>query len=612
MTVDSGKLQAVANRLRAHSIRSTFASASGHPTTCLSAADLVTALFFGVMRFDPKAPQDPRSDRFVLSKGHAAPLLYAAWAEAGAFPVEDLMNLRKIDSDLEGHPTPRLPFVDVATGSLGQGLSAGAGMAVNAKYLDKIDSRVYVLLGDGEVAEGAVWEAAAFASYYKLDNLCAMVDVNRLGQSQATMYGHDLDVLVRRFKAFGWHTIGIDGHDFSEVLGAYREAAETADRPTAIVARTLKGKGVSFLEDKDGLHGKPLGSEEEVARALEELGLDDSVCLSVAPIQGGAVPSPAVGTLGPPDYELGQEVATREAYGKALARLGAVDPRVVAVDGDTKNSTFSETFMKAFPDRFYECFIAEQNMVGVGVGLGTRGKIPFASTFAAFLTRAYDHIRMAAISRANLKLVGSHAGVSIGEDGPSQMALEDLAMMRAIPDCVVLYPSDAVSSEACVKLVAETPGMCFIRTSRPKTPVIYANDEPFAVGKCKVVRSSSKDRATVVGAGVTLFEALKAHDMLAKAGIAVRVVDLFSVKPIDAEGIRQAAGETGGKVVTAEDHYAEGGIGEAVQSALAGTGAYVRILAVDGVARSGKSEELLAMFGIDAEHIAQAVREMVG
>ena len=564
------------------------------------------------MRFDPKAPQDPRSDRFVLSKGHAAPLLYAAWAEAGAFPVEDLMNLRKIDSDLEGHPTPRLPFVDVATGSLGQGLSAGAGMAVNAKYLDKIDSRVYVLLGDGEVAEGAVWEAAAFASYYKLDNLCAMVDVNRLGQSQATMYGHDLDVLVRRFKAFGWHTIGIDGHDFSEVLGAYREAAETADRPTAIVARTLKGKGVSFLEDKDGLHGKPLGSEEEVARALEELGLDDSVCLSVAPIQGGAVPSPAVGTLGPPDYELGQEVATREAYGKALARLGAVDPRVVAVDGDTKNTTFSETFMKAFPDRFYECFIAEQNMVGVGVGLGTRGKIPFASTFAAFLTRAYDHIRMAAISRANLKLVGSHAGVSIGEDGPSQMALEDLAMMRAIPDCVVLYPSDAVSSEACVKLVAETPGMCFIRTSRPKTPVIYANDEPFAVGKCKVVRSSSKDRATVVGAGVTLFEALKAHDMLAKAGIAVRVVDLFSVKPIDAEGIRQAAGETGGKVVTAEDHYAEGGIGEAVQSALAGTGAYVRILAVDGVARSGKSEELLAMFGIDAEHIAQAVREMVG
>lgn len=612
MIVDLEKLQAVANRLRAHSIRSTFPTRSGHPTSCMSAADLVAGLFFGVMRFDPNAPRHPLSDRFVLSKGHAAPLLYAAWAEAGAFPVEDLLSLREISSDLEGHPTPRLPFVDVATGSLGQGLSAGAGMAIGGKYLDKLDYRVYVLLGDGESAEGAVWEAAQFASYYRLDNLCAIVDVNRLGQSQATMYGHDIDVLIRRFEAFGWHAIGIDGHNFSEILKAYDEAASTKERPTAIVARTFKGRGVSFLEDRDGQHGKALGSAEEVEKALAELDIDSSVTLPVRPFAARTVPAPEVGTPGPPGYEIGQEVATRRAYGNALARLGDVDPRVVALDGDTKNSTFSETFMEAHPDRFFEGFIAEQNIVGAGVGLGTRGKIPFVSTFAAFFARAYDQIRMAAISRANLKLSGSHAGVSIGADGPSQMGLEDLAMMRAVPGCRVLYPSDAVSAEACVKLAAETHGMFFIRTTRPDTPVIYPNDEAFEVGKAKVVRSRPEDRVTVVGAGVTLVEALKAHDLLAKEGISIRVVDLFSVKPADSEGLQQAAAETGGKVITVEDHYPEGGIGEAVQSALAGTGAGVRKLAVYELPRSGKPEELMARFGIDADHIASAVREMVG
>ena len=340
--------------------------------------------------------------------------------------MEDLLSLREISSDLEGHPTPRLSFVDVATGSLGQGLSAGAGMAIGGKYLDKLDYRVYVLLGDGESAEGAVWEAAQFASYYKLDNLCAIVDVNRLGQSQATMYGHDIDVLIRRFEAFGWHAIGIDGHNFSEILKAYDEAASTKERPTAIVARTFKGKGVSFLEDQDGQHGKALGSAEEVEKALAELDIDSSVTLPVRAVAARTVPAPEVGTLGPPGYEIGQEVATRRAYGNALARLGDVDPRVVALDGDTKNSTFSETFMEAHPDRFFEGFIAEQNIVGAGVGLGTRGKIPFVSTFAAFFARAYDQIRMAAISRANLKMSGSHAGVSIGADGPSQMGLEEL------------------------------------------------------------------------------------------------------------------------------------------------------------------------------------------
>ena len=612
MNGEIGNLQAMADRLRAHSIRSTFEAGSGHPTSCLSAADLVSALFFGVMRFDPKQPELPNNDRFVLSKGHAAPLLYAAWSEAGAFPVEELLDLRQIDSDLEGHPTARLPFVDVATGSLGQGLSAGAGIALNGKYLDRLDYRVYVLLGDGETAEGAVWEAAGFASHYRLDNLCAIVDVNRLGQSQATMYGHDLGPLARRFEAFGWHTLTIDGHDLRQILRACEEAADVRERPTAIIAKTLKGKGVSFLEDRDGLHGKPLESREDVDRALSELDLRKEVQVSVSNVAPNGTSSPKIGRLSPPRYEIGQMVATRNAYGDALARLGSVDPRVVALDGDTKNSTFAETFLKAHPERFFECYIAEQNLVGVGVGLGTRGKIPFVSTFAAFFARAYDQIRMAAISHANLKMAGSHAGVSIGWDGPSQMGLEDLACMRTIPGCTVLYPSDAVSAEASVRLAAENDGMFFIRTTRPGTPVVYPNDTPFEIGGAKVLRSSKEDAATVVAAGVTLFEALKACDLLEREGVKVRVIDLFSVKPVDVETLRKAARETGGKVITVEDHYPEGGIGEAVESALSATGARIRLLAVEDLPRSGTPEELMARFRIDAEHIAAAVREMGG
>ena len=605
-------LQAMANRLRAHSIRSTFKAGSGHPTSCLSAADLVAALFFGVMRFDPKRPELPNNDRFVLSKGHAAPLLYAAWSEAGAFPAENLLNLRRIDSDLEGHPTPRIPFVDVATGSLGQGLSAGAGIALNGKYLDRLDYRVYVLLGDGEVAEGAVWEAAAFASHYKLDNLCAIVDVNRLGQSQATMFGHDISPYVQRFEAFGWNALSIDGHDFEQILSAYETAARTKDRPTAIVVKTMKGKGVSSLEDRDGLHGKPVESTEDLERALSELNLNPDVRLSVNKIEPNGMSPPKIGKLSPPQYEIGQMVATRSAYGNALARLGEVDPRVVALDGDTKNSTYSDAFLKAHPERFFECFIAEQNLVGVGVGLGTRGKIPFVSTFAAFFARAYDQIRMAAISMANLKMAGSHAGISIGQDGPSQMGLEDLACMRTIPGCTVLYPSDAVSAEASVKLAAENHGMFFIRTSRPNTPVLYSNDVEFEIGKAKVLRSSDTDVVTVVAAGVTLFEALKAYDSLRSDGVNIRIIDLFSVKPIDEEAVRESAQETAGKVITVEDHYPEGGIGEAVQSALMGTGAHLRLLAVRDLPRSGKPEELLARYKIDADHIVAAVSEMAG
>jgi transketolase len=578
----------------------------------MSAADVLAALFFEVMHFDPKAPRDPMNDRFVLSKGHAAPILYALWAEAGAFPIEDLDRLREIDSDLEGHPTPRLDFADVATGSLGQGLSAGAGIALNAKHLDKIGTRTYVLLGDGECAEGAVWEAAAFASHYELDNLCAIVDVNRLGQSEATMYGHDMDVYRDRFAAFGWNTIVIDGHDMDAIVDAFAKAEEAKGKPTAILAKTLKGKGVDFVEDTNGWHGKAVPNED-LEKALAQLDLVDDVDTSVKPKREG---SPAVARecddkMGPPSYEKGEKLATRAAYGKALARLGGVDPRVVALDGDTKNSTHSQDFLKAHPDRFFECFIAEQNLVGVSVGLGTQGKIPFASSFAAFFTRAYDQIRMSAVSFANLKIAGSHAGISIGEDGPSQMALEDLAAFRAIPNATVLYPSDAVSAEWAVKLAAENDGIFFIRTSRPSTPVIYDNDEPFAVGQCKVVRQSPEDQVTLVGAGVTLFEALDAADKLAEEGIKARVIDVFSVKPLDQQALRAAAADTGGKVVVVEDHYPEGGIGEAVATALTGTGATVRRLAVSDVPRSGTKEGLMALFGIDAEAVVKAVKEIL-
>lgn len=612
MSTDTTRLKHIADRLRAHSLRSTSIAGSGHPTTCMSAADVLSVLFFEVMHFDPRCPRDPMNDRFVLSKGHAAPILYALWAEAGAFPVAELDRLRQIDCDLEGHPTPRLEFVDVATGSLGQGLSAGAGIALNAKYLDKIPTRTYVLLGDGECAEGAVWEAAAFASYYGLDNLCAIVDVNRLGQSQATMYGHDIEVYRKRFEAFGWHAVVIDGHDIEAIVAAFADAEGTVGKPTAILAKTFKGAGVDFLQDKDGWHGKPV-PKEDLEKALAQLDLVADVDTSVKPKREGspAIPRENADRLGPPGYTLGEKVATRAAYGKALARLGAVDPRVVGLDGDTKNSTYSQEFMKAFPDRFFECFIAEQNLVGVAVGLGSQGKIPFASSFAAFFTRAYDQIRMSAVSFANLKIAGSHAGISIGEDGPSQMALEDLAAFRAVPGSTVLYPSDAVSTEWAVKLAAENHGIFFIRTSRPATPVIYENAEPFEIGRCKVVRQSDRDQVTLVGAGVTLFEALDAADRLAEEGIAARVIDVFSVKPLDEETIRACAAATGGRVVTVEDHYPEGGIGEAVGAALSGTDATVKRLAVGGVPRSGPQAGLMALFGIDADAIVKAVKELL-
>lgn len=611
-TQELATLEAIARRLRVHSLRSTAEAGSGHPTSCLSAADLVSAIFFHSMRFDPANPANPRNDRFVLSKGHAAPVLYAALAEAGALPISQLDTLRKITSDLEGHPTPRLPWVGAATGSLGQGLSVGVGMALDGKFLDKLDSRVYVLLGDGEIAEGGVWEAAALASYYQLDNLIAIIDVNGLGQSQRTMYDHDAEVYKNRFAAFGWDARVIDGHDLEEILAALDAARAVKGRPAMIVARTLKGKGVSFLEDRDGWHGKPLKKGDELDKALKEIPLNghSGPFPVTRPSAGPALEPPAVRAFPTPAYKIGDKVATRSAYGTALAKLGDVNPLVVVLDGDTKNSTFAETFMKAHQQRYFECFIAEQNMVGAAVGLAACGKIPFVSTFAAFLTRAFDHIRMAAISGVSIKYAGSHCGVSIGEDGPSQMGLEDLAMMRAIPNSTILYPSDAVAAERLTALAASLKGTTYIRTSRPATSVLYANTEEFPVGGSKTLRASGSDQLTIVAAGVTLHEALSAHETLKAADITVRVIDAYSVKPIDAEGLRQAAARTNNTVLVVEDHYYDGGLGDAVLNAVAGHGVRVHKMAVTEVPRSGKPDELLDAHGISARCIVEQVKRL--
>jgi len=626
----------IATRLRIDSVRATTEAGSGHPSTCCSAAEIVAALFFAEMRFDARDVQNPDNDRFVLSKGHAAPILYAAWAEAGFLKREELLNLRKLDSDLEGHPTPRLPFVDVATGSLGQGLCAGVGIAFNARRI-RSDYRTYVLLGDGESAEGSVWEAADVAGFYTLDSLCGITDVNAFGQSGPTQWQHDLEALAGRWRGFGWHPIVVDGHDLPAILDALDKARQTRGRPTMILAKTLKGKGVSLMEGKGGWHGKPLKKGEELDKALAELqsqfvsedGLaqrPDGPTTAQRPERPKAAgdgvpkapgdgapkaarrPAPKAGTVGPSAYKLGDSVATREAYGAALARLAATDDRIVALDADVKNSTFSEKFEQQHPDRFYQSFIAEQVMIGASMGLASRGAIPFPSTFAAFLTRAYDFIRMAAISNLNVKMAGSHAGVSIGEDGPSQMALEDLAMMRAEPNIVVLYPCDGVSTEKLVERMAYHLGPAYMRTSRPKTPVIYGPEEDFTIGGLKVVRESRDDAATVVGGGVTVFEALKAYDELKKQGINIRVIDLYSLQPIDAATLVRCARETRGHVITVEDHYAGGGIGDAVASAIASEGFTVRRLAVGAIPRSGTPDQLLDHFGISARHIIAAVR----
>jgi len=610
------ELRDIANKLRIHSIVSTNASKSGHPTSCASMAEIMSVLFFHTMKYKVQTPRDASNDRFILSKGHAAPILYAAWAEAGLFPVKDLNNLRKIDSDLEGHPTPRLNFIDVATGSLGQGLSVAAGMAYVGKYIDNAPYRVYCLIGDGESAEGSLWEAMHFAQRYKLDNLVAILDVNRLGQSEPTALQHDMDTYRKRLEAFGFNALVVDGHDVEELVKAFHEAQETKGRPTAIIAKTFKGKGFPNIEDKEEWHGKALG--DKAGPVLEYL---QTLIKNKGPIQ--LIPSKPVVEVppaniknvklsSPPNYKLGEEVATRLAYGTALQKLAAANNRVIAMDGDTKNSTFSDKVLKNTPKQYVECFIAEQNLVGVGVGAACRDRtITFVSTFACFFTRAFDQIRMGAISQTNLNLCGSHSGISIGEDGPSQMALEDLAMFRTIPGATIFYPSEAVSTEYAVQLAANTKGVCFIRSSRPNTPVLYKNDETFEIGKGKVVRSSNKDQVLLIGAGVTLNEAVKAADELAKSGINARVFDPFTIKPLD-PAIIEHAKAVGGKVLTVEDHYPEGGLGDAVAGLLSEEkGVIVKKLAVKSLPRSGPPTVLLEKFEIDAKAIVKAAQKLV-
>ncbi len=608
-TMDATELRELGQQFRVDSVRCAAAAKSGHPTSGMSGADLMAVLVANHLRYDFGDPKKAVNDRLIFSKGHASPLLYAIFRAAGAITDEELLTYRKFGSMLEGHPTPLIPWVDVATGSLGQGLPYGVGMALAGKYLDRLPYRVWVLHGDSETAEGSVWEAFEHAAHYELDNLTAILDVNRLGQRGETMVGWNTGVYVERARAFGWNAIEIDGHDVEEIDRAYKEAAEVHGRPTVIVARTIKGKGVKAVEDKDGWHGKALDNPDE---AIEELGGIRNIHVDVTKPEQAEPHRFPDGPLELPSYDLGEEVATRKAYGEALAALGSARGDVVALDGEVSNSTFAEIFKKAHPDRYFEMYIAEQQMVAAAVGLQARGWNAFASTFAAFLSRAYDFIRMAAISRANLRLTGSHAGVSIGEDGPSQMGLEDIAALRAVHSSTVLHPCDANQTAKLVAAMADTKGIVFLRTLRPNTPVIYEADEEFAVGGSRVIRSSDDDDVTLVGAGMTVHEALKAADALEEEGISARVIDAYSIKPIDVETL-QAAAEATGRIVTVEDHFPEGGLGDAVLAALAENGEHARVvkLAVREMPRSGKPEELLHAYGIDAESIAAAARRLV-
>lgn len=608
----------LAQQLRVDSIRPTTAVGSGHPTSSLSAADLMAVLLASHFRYDFDNPGNPMNDHLIFSKGHAAPLLYALYKAAGVLSDEELMSLRRLGSPLEGHPVPTLPWIEVATGSLGQGLPIGVGIALAGKYLDRLPYRVWVLLGDSEMTEGSIWEAIDHAAYYGLDNLIGIVDVNRLGQRGETELGWNTHAYAERARAFGWHTIEIDGHNYEEIDAAYTQAQANQGAPTLIIAKTVKGKGVSFLEDQEGWHGRAL-NPEQAEQALRELGGERHITVQVQkpePVQ--AAPERQEGPLVLPAYQLGQSVATRKAYGDALKAVGAARLDVVALDAEVSNSTYAEEFAKAYPERYFEMFVAEQQMVAAAVGLQVRKWKPFASSFACFLTRAHDFIRMAAISDADIKLCGSHAGVSIGEDGPSQMGLEDLAMMRAVHGSTVLYPCDGNQTARLVAAMVDRKGIVFLRTSRPATPVIYPPEQEFPIGGSVVLRRSEQDQATIVAAGVTVHEALKAYERLQREGIAVRVIDAYSVKPIDTATLHQAAREAGGRIVVVEDHYAEGGLGDAVLDAFTGAdgrwqGSLPRVikLAVRLMPGSGKPAELLDAAGISAPYIVAAVKALL-
>lgn len=610
-------LENKAYNLRVNSLIMTSMAGSGHPTSCLSAADLVAALFFYRMQYDPRDPNNPQNDRFILSKGHAAPLLYAVWKELGVLSQEELWTYRTFNSVLEGHPTPRFSQAEAATGSLGMGLSIGAGMAL-AALLDGYSYRTYVLLGDAEVAEGSVWEAAAIAAHYKLNNLVAVLDCNRLGQSTESLHGHHVQRYADKFHAFGWHVLIVDGHDMQEIMHALDKLAEPYEHPTIIIAKTIKGYGVARLANKEGLHGKAL-KKEELTECIDELAKNFPHASTYHETfeWKPAVPQSSTAKkqrqplhLDAQRYALGQMMATRESYGHALVALGKQSQDIVSLDGDVKNSTYAELFFQKYPERFFECYVAEQNMVSMAVGLQRRGKIPFVSTFSAFFSRAHDQIRMAAISQASLRLVGSHAGVSIGQDGPSQMGLEDIALMRALPNSIVLYPCDAVSAYALVECMANyTDGISYLRTTRMATPVVYESHETFTIGGCKVLKHSDSDVVCVVAAGVTVLQALEAYQQLQQEGISIAVIDLYSIKPLDYETLERVALKTGSRVIAVEDHYLAGGMGEAVSYALRNKNIHISCLAVSDLPRSGTPQELLAWAGIDAQAIIRAVKQ---
>jgi len=604
------EIEKLAALIRYYSLTATSEAGSGHPTSSLSAADLMACLLFGgSFRFDTDNPGHPNNDRLIFSKGHASPLFYAQWAAAGAIPAEELMSLRKFGSRLEGHPTRAFPLTEAATGSLGQGLSIGVGIALNAKYVDKLPYRTFVLLGDSEMSEGSQWEAIQIAAYYKLDNLIGILDVNRLGQRGETMHGHHVNAYSDRVASFGWETIVIDGHSIDEILSSYTKASAVKDRPVMIIAKTKKGQGVSFIADRNGWHGKAL-SEEDLKRALGELGeVDTALRGRIARPDDMKCERRTAAAVESPSYSNDKPVATRKAYGNALKRIFPAFPDMVVLDAEVSNSTYAEIFKEAYPERFFEMFIAEQNMVGTALGFSTRLKIPFVSTFAAFLTRACDQIRMGQYSEANIKYCGSHAGVSIGEDGASQMGLEDIAMFRAIHGSVVLYPADAVSTEKLVEEMARHRGISYLRTTRAATPVIYGNSETFTIGGSRVLRSSSNDSVTVIGAGITVHEALGAYEELKKDGIYIKVIDLYSIKPLDIETLKHAA-ESTKALITVEDHFPEGGIGEAVRSAVAEERITVHSLAVNKLPKSGKPAELLDYEEISRDAIINKVRSI--
>lgn len=607
--------------LRCWSVKLPAQAGSGHTTSCLSAADIVAVLFFYAMRYDPYNYNNPDNDRFILSKGHASPLLYAAWYELGLITDKEMLSYRKFGSTLEGHPTRRFKYAETATGSLGIGLSVGVGQALCAK-LDKRNYRTYVLMGDSESSEGSVWEAVQLAAHYKLDNLIAFIDVNNLGQSTETMLDYKMKQYVDRFSAFGWQVFDVDGHNVKSLMEVLDKAHQVIGKPIMIIAKTVKGYGVDFSAGLQGFHGKAFTGEKE-KQALNGLkqNFPQAAAYAVQDDWQPQHPQPealaysgatTIVIMEKPEYKKGDMIATRKAYGTALALLGDVCDAVVSLDAEVKNSTYAEIFESMHPERFFQCFVAEQNMIGMGVGFDCRGRIPFISTFSSFFSRAYDQIRMAAIGTAALRLVGSHSGVSIGQDGPSQMGLEDIALMRCLPDSIVLYPCDAVSTYKLVEQMARySDGISYLRTTRMETPVLYSNDEQFPVGGCKVLRKSEKDVACVVGAGVTLHQALKAYDILAKDNIFISVIDLYSIKPLDVDTLISVARKSGNTIITVEDHYPAGGIGEAVMSALRNENITIHSLAVNHLPRSGTPEELLAFESIDAAAIVKVVKSSV-